>query len=295
MNIYLHFFFFTSLAMAQSVPSVGWVSTDQQLRRLVGLPGSTRADEPTATYRKVQVAPGGRVALVEDASGSSLVSLTDEGPVTLMKLTTPPDRGAFSEDGAVSALLIGARWEVRNGGRLVWSGEFGEAVDLAVSSRGLVAAKFADGAVRLVTEAGLSPVIYQGADLGPLRFRGEGALLVADRAAERLLTIERLTETPAVRVLLDEAPDDYAGSADGRRIYLLRRGEEQATISVLDVESGLVGREVTAGLEAMRLLRLGPGDLFLLAEPTEDRPGWMWQGAEGRVSFLPALAVKEEI
>ena len=293
MNIYL-LFFVTSLAMAQSLPSVGWVSTDQQLRRLVGLPGSTRADEPLATYRQVQVAPGGRVALVEDGVGSSLVSLTDEGPVMLAKLAATPDRAAFSEDGVSSALLFGTRLEVRNGGRMVWGSEFGEALDLAVSSRGLVAVRLADGTVRLVTESGLGPVVYQGADLGPLRFRGEGALLVADRAAGRLLSIERLTETPAVRVLLSEAADDYAGSADGRRIYLLRRGEEQATMAVLDLESGQVVREVTAGLQAARLHRLGAGDLFLLAAPTEDGPGWMWHGAEGRVTFLPALKMEWE-
>ncbi len=293
MRIYL-LSLITSLAMAQSVPSMGWVSTDQQLRRLVGLPGSTRADEPMATYRKVQVAPGGRVALVEDGVGSSLVSLTDEGPVMLAKLVATPDRAAFSEDGVFSALLFGTRLEVRNGGRMLWRSEFGEALDLAISSRGLVAVRLADGAVRLVTESGLGPVVYQGADLGPLRFRGEAALLVADRAAGRFLSIERLTETPAVRVLLSEAADDYAGSADGRRIYLLRRGEEQAAIAVLDLENGQIVREVTAGLEAVRLHRLGAGDLFLLAEPTEDAPGWMWHGAEGRVTFLPALKMEGE-
>ena len=293
------FAFFAPVLMSQTVPAVGWVSTGQHLRRLVGLPGSTRAESPMASFDNIRIAPGGQLALVEDRAGAALMSLTDDGPVPLVRLDSIPDAAAFAEDGSALALLFGTRLEVRSCvlGRVdrLWSAEAEEVSELTVASGGSMAAiRVTGGAIRLVTDAGIGPVLYQGMQLGPLRFRGSTALIFSDRTTGQLISIESITARPSTRVLRNQPADDYAVSTDGRRVFLLVRGDAGTTISVLDLEVGQIVQDFAAGVEAARLHRLAARDLFLLAEPTDSEPGWMLNGNEGQLTFLPALKIKEE-
>ena len=293
---------------AQSVPVVGWVEAGGQLRPLTGLPGSTRAGAPVAAAERALVSPGGQAALIELDGTARLVDLSDGQVRLTLELAAPPRLAAFASDGSAGALLMGSRLELYTGlpskPVRLWQREVNGVTAVAVSAGGRRVAVWADEGVQLVA-ADSATGLYAKAGVGSLRWAGENSLVIFDRDAGRVMMLDQV-ESPAPRLLLESVVLDGEVSADGRRLFVAvaqavaqdaaqdAPQDAGAKLTTIELATGQVMSETSVAVAQIEFRRLGRGDLFLLAAPRDDGPGWMLDGAAGRVTFLPALRVAEE-
>jgi hypothetical protein len=280
---------------AQSVPRIGWAAVEHQLRPLLGLPGSTRAGDALLAVDQAQVAPGGQTAVILTEGQWRLVGLGDEAaPRQLLDLAGAPTQTAFARDGSAAAFVFADRvevWSLAAAPERLWRWETTNVAQIDVSPGGRrVAVSETDGTVRLASASGPGAPLQKFDSAGAVRWLGNDALIVADRAGERLVLLERLDSEPAARLLAARSGIvSLEAAADGRRVFVLAEDEGGLKMATFDAATGLLLNEAGTGLKTAGFTRLGAGDLFLLATPSGDAPGWLFDGATARLTFLPAL------
>jgi hypothetical protein len=291
-NLTIGMILFAGSVAAQRVPTLGWIASDGGIRQLVGLPGTTEASETVARFSGASIAPGGRLAIVTEADGASLVAL--DGMKRLAHFENVPRKVVFAGDGAFVAMVLGDRLEVLNANAdRLWTGGI----------EGELQALSHDGRLAVIADIHGVLEVYNGERTYALglpanaaaRFTAGGALLVSDRAAGKLLSVSQLTDGAVTRVVADLDAEDFIESADGRRIYALLRRDASAAVATIDAHTGQVLAELEAAPEARSFTRLGTGDTFLLVAPQERKPGWVFAANDGpgAVTFIPALAAAE--
>jgi len=250
------------LAAQISSPQLGFVGHRGELRRIEGLAQSSRLSAPIAGLPACsRLDAASRFALCTNAEGVKVIDTQTFSTRTIAsyeRIVWSPNGSTVALDAEVHDLLAAKSARV-------------EGVIAAVSDAGSVAVRDAQGALRL-----------RGEIVATTAFDDEALLVAVGTTVHRIdpgRSAQQYSLAFEPSLLASDASAFYAANA--RAIARIDRATAEVTVYEVPADDVVI----------TRLDRLTGGSL-LLASPGENQPGWLFR--DGRFSFIPGIAVKEQ-